>query len=329
MTLFPLMSYAQVVATSGNPSEVASQVIYLFHDDDSIHITNTNDTEGTWIHVQIFRTADTDDDNDIDILCDERNFIDFLTPNDTHFYDFEDFPFNKNMGETETEFGEEVSINLQDLSSDGYFGFVIITPVVSESDLTAKSFHYLTGNMDSNFFTSYTNAIGRDAVDFATGDRIEDGIPLDGETNGFVLLQPAENLFLFEDVSSDTTALIGFAFEDVYGDPGLLGYTVNPASFTWTSFLFDFKEDPTSCGTRTFECFTLLGIEEDDFGPITDDFENDLICGGADVPANADGDQYGWMRIFVSGLGDNVNHLGIFGVDTEFDAEDVVWMYTR
>jgi len=379
MLFYPAKTFSQIIRATGTSSEASSQLIYWYDNiylegiydvGTQIQVTNTNDTEGVWIHVQIFRNYDPDLDTvgggeadggaDLDngphppVICDERDFIDFLTPNDTHVYNLYEFPFNKNEGESETQVGEQVSIDL-DTGPSGTKGFVVITPVVSESDLSAISFQYLTGNgrLSDPLYAKY-NAMGRDAVDFTNGEVLPAGTPLDGETGGYVVLQPEELLINFGDPEPGFTDVdvVGIVFEDSYGPAGLLGYQVIPATATWTSFIFDFKEDPTSCGTRTIDCFDDMGLNEQfvpqfvmgdadgDGGAVFSQFNPalglDALCPGVNITpfpsgvgdGDGDGDgSIGWTRIFVSDLGDFVNHVGIFAQLAP--ADDAKWMFTR
>jgi len=133
--LFPSSSRCQIIKATGNASEASTQLIYYYDQDGgntNIQVTNTDDTQSLWIHVQIFRNDDPDgiDLNGDEVICDERDFIDFLTPNDTHEYDLGDSNFVKNMGETPADEGESTSIDVTSTK-----GVVVITPVVSERTL--------------------------------------------------------------------------------------------------------------------------------------------------------------------------------------------------
>ena len=109
--------------------------------------------------------------------------MDFLTPNDTHVYAISQPMFNRNLGETAVDPGGDTTINL--FNPQPSLGFIVITPVVSDVDLTAISFQNLIGNYEGTN-NSWFNIMGRDALDFATGQVVPDGTPLDGVTNGFV-----------------------------------------------------------------------------------------------------------------------------------------------
>jgi len=323
-------SFSQIIAPTGTSTRASSQLVYYYDqadEDTTIQIVNTHPTTGVWIHVQIFRSFNAGDSTTPNIvLCDERDFIDFLTPTDTHVYDLSSSLFPKNTGETEADAGESTSINVT-----GTKGFIVITPVVSESDLSAISFQFLTGSSKDDSVGFTINAMGRDAVSFSTGEIEPIGTVLDGTTNGYVVLQPEELLFDFT-TDENPVDIVGVAFNDVYGPSGLLGYQVTPADLTWTSFIFDFKEDPTSCGVRPVNCFTTAGLNDNleqnntELSPISDD----LLCAGAETPESpfdpSPAPYYGWTRIFVSGMGDFENHIGYF-VNTYPAGAD--FMYVR
>ena len=328
--VMPKISESQIIRATGNPTEASTQLIFVYnqHDEDTdIQITNTNDTEGVWIHVQIFRNDDTDGDGLIsdDIFCEERDFVDFLTPNDTHFYELEADMFPKNIGETAAAAGDLTTLTDIDDTS----GFVIITPVVSESDFTAISFEHMIGNFSDSSLDVLANAMGRSAVDFTTGEVLSDSTPLDGVTTGLVVLQPQELFFDFAGPAN--VELIGVAFIDNYGPAGLLGYNVIPGGATWTSFIFDFKEDPTSCGSRPLDCYFNLGLEDNDFTQNNTDVLDGDLCPGIDLTfpdgmGDAFEEEYGWVRIFVSGQDPLENILGWFHTDRY---EGGTWMNTN
>lgn len=328
----PCRSYSQVIEATGTSQEASSQLVYYYNlnlgSRNQLQVTNTNDTVGVWIHVQIFRSFDPDtfENPTPAVICDERNFVDFLTPNDTHVYDISQNGFPKNMGEAEMMAGELTSINLN--SPVPTEGFVTITPVVSEADLSAISFQHLMGSSVFEGVVSF-NAMGRAAVDFTSGEIVTDGTPLDGTTNGFVLMQPEELLFNFEAIGN--AEVVGITFTDVYGPPGLLGYRVDPGDSTWTTFIFDWKEDPTSCGNREISCYNIVGLHDELPKLSTPNFGPDFLCDGASTPDHPAPTltpfNIGWTRIFVSGLDDFENQLGVTTfVSPAFDAK---WMNTN
>ena len=338
-------SESQIITPTGVSTRASSQLVYYFNQigaagDTVIQVTNINDTEGVWIHVQFFRTFDPNDPGD-PIVCDERDFVDFLTPNDTHVYDLDAPNFPRNLGETATSGGGATTIDLAPggpaVSSTG---FALITPVVSDVDFTAISFQHMFGN--SMDFTGaggnyLLDAMGRDAVDFTTGQILTDGTPLDGTTNGFIVLQPEELFFNYAtDMDGGDVDIIGIAFQDSYGPAGLLGYNVLPGAVTWTPFIFDFRENPTSCGNREVNCFLDAGLNETLIQNTlelteTNAAPGDLLCGGTVIPEyDTDGntsftepDFFGWTRMFVSGYDDLENHLGFF-INDDIDGAEII-----
>ena len=338
-------SESQIIAPAGVSTRASSQLIYHFNQiggagDTVIQVTNTNDTEGVWIHVQFFRSLDPNDPG-APIVCDERDFVDFLTPNDTHVYDLDAANFPRNIGETATSGGGATTIDLDPGgAANASIGFAIITPVVSDVDFTAISFQHMFGNSmdDTGPGGNYLlDALGRDALNFATGEVEPDGTPLDGTTNGFVVLQPEELFFNYAtDLDGGAVDIIGIAFQDSYGPAGLLGYNITPGEVTWTPFIFDFRENPTSCGSRAVNCFLNVGLNDtlihltrellDDQGA-----PGDLLCGGTIIPEyDTDGntsftepDFFGWTRMFVSGYGDLENHIGIY-INNDIDGAEII-----
>lgn len=343
---FPNISKAQIVQPSGKVTEASSQLVYFYDlvdSDSTLFVTNTNDTESVWIHVQIFRSFGPINNPTI---CDERDFVDLLTPNDAHIYDLSRPNLPKNIGETQTTAGESTSLSAQ-LSDT--LGFVVITPIVSEADFTAISFQNMIGHTFDNDEQFIINAMGRDAVDFSSGVVVPDGTPLDGVTNGFVVLQPSE--FQFNFASDDFNLgngrfadIIGIAFLDQYGPPGLLGYQVLPGSAGWTSFLFDYKEDPTSCGNRPVDCLIDIGLN-DTIPDFNMELTDQLLCSGASTPEYPydglgndahESEFFGWGRIFVSGLDALENHVALVryeesggGQGGNDHPEGADWMHTK
>ncbi len=295
-------SNSQITVDAPNINKASSQLLYYYDQtsidenaggvepDTVIQVTNTNDTQGITVHVQIFRSFDPDDSGPgAPVICDERDFIDFLTPNDTHIYDLSSPNFPKNTGENETTAGESTSIDVSDENlEDGTKGFVIITPVVSESDLTAVSFPHLIGNSMDYQFHFLLNARGRDAVDFITGEELPDFTPLDGVNNGFEIVRSEVGSFSFSnDYGPAFTDLVFISIQDVYGEPGLLGYNISPATSSFSTFIYDYKEDVTSCGSREFSCFLTVGIN-DTFPQNNTELSNgnDVLCAGVESPLN-------------------------------------------
>lgn len=338
---------SQTIRATGDVTEASSQLIYYYNEDlleddivcNDVQVTNTNDTEPVWVHVQIFRNFDPDgpQGDAPATICDERNFIDMLTPNDTHVYTLGEPNFSKNIGESEGMEGESTSLNLVEPVPTR--GFVVITPVVSESDLSAKSFPHLIGSTNAIPFevaignVGYRfNAMGRNAVDFTTGEKLPDNTVLDGLTSGFEWIQPRELVFNYQGEPSGAVCNIvsGFTFIDQYGLAGLLGYEVLPGDSTWTTFKFDFKEDPTSCGERQVSCFTTTGLDDSNLHhDINFTPETDTLCSGTTTTVqpgiSSTTGGVGWFRIFVNGLEDYENQVAAF-LQIEVNHNDAVWL---
>ena len=316
-------AYAQIIKTDGTSTEASSQLIYIFNENDNsaIQVTNTNDTSGVTIHIQIFRsyTINGGTPDEVIVRCEERDFFDVLTANDTVFYDFDDIETNADM---------DIDVPI-DLDSPPSMGFVVVTPVVSNVDATAISFQHMIGEFQESSDEITGGAMGRDALNFATGEVEPDGTPLDGVTNGFVVLQPEELLFDFNNNDQSTDAdIFAVAFSDSYGPAGLLGYTVLPGEVNWTPFIFDFEENPTSCGNKVIQCFDIVGIN--DTYEVNDDDSaevgRDELCEGTITPDNANNNTIaeGWVRIFVSGIDPFESVLAFKHID-----EDGDWVYTK
>ena len=100
------------VRPNGVSLRASSQLVYWYDNDllsnvvngrlttTFIQVTNTNDSSGVWIHVQIYKSENpgnnatlTEPNTSFDQVtrCNEVNFVDFLTPRDTHVYTL---PFN-------------------------------------------------------------------------------------------------------------------------------------------------------------------------------------------------------------------------------------------
>ena len=103
-----------------------------------IQLTNTNDDSRN-VHVQIF---------DVDNNCNENDFFDNYTGNDTHVY---------NMRDILTNDGNPSGIALP----DGAYGFVVITTAQEAEDSLIGSFRVL----DNNGYEYRTNSLGTSLFD--------------------------------------------------------------------------------------------------------------------------------------------------------------------
>jgi len=254
-------SSAQVVST-GTTEEPAGQIIAPFLEEDDagdvsrhthIQVTNTSSDPVT-VHVQIL--YDSSD-------CTELNFFDTFTPQDTHVYSLDStLAFNGAAGGPP-------------FSGEGDNGIVVITPVVGAADPTPVAFNHLhavvnifnSGVLDGDSIdTTYRfNAMGRQAVNLATGNQSAEGTVLDGVVAGFERIVPAEIFYHYNSdfgfgapVFSD---LIFVAISDDY-----FGGVGNYKAVTGTSSLFsvenvvDADETSISCGDVDFSCIDIVGI---------------------------------------------------------------------
>src|SRR3972149_75140 len=316
-----ISSNAQVIVPVGTTTRQSSQLI-MWYDQVSdlgrfsfIQVTNGSLDSGVTIHVQIFASECTDF-NTVTFECDgqvfrcvEHDFNDFLTPGDTDVFD---------LG------------NLSGIDIDNTKGFVVVT-AVEEPNGEAISFQHLFGNsiiFDFNASTEFRlNSMGRDAIDFATGDIIADDFePLDGDEDGFVLIQPDVLKFNFDtDVDTFIFAdIVSIAFKDNYDGSALEGYAAEPADALWTALIFDEFEFPVSCNPVPQDCFFDIGLN-DVFvaaNPVLDD--ELVLCPGND-------NFTGWTRINVSGLDEFENELGIVGIIGPFIevSGGATWMFVE
>src|SRR3990170_5135847 len=319
-----ITSNAQVIVPVGTTTRQSSQLI-MWYDQVSdlgrfsfIQVTNGSLDSGVTIHVQIFASECTDfnlDTFECDgqvFRCVEHDFNDFLTPGDTDVFD---------LG------------NLSGIDIENTKGFVVVTAVQEENG-EAISFQHLFGN-------SYVydlalpgmhrlNSMGRDAVSFTTGNITPEGDPLNGVSNGFVLIQPEVLKFNYIEILevdghegfTNLADVISISFADDYDGSALEGYAAEPADATWTPLIFDESETPTSCSPVPQDCFFDIGLN--DVILVANPFlDNDkVLCPGND-------NDEGWMRINVSGLGDLENEVGIYAVSRSLNTGDATWMYAE
>ena len=172
-----------------------------------LHVTNASIDTAVNIHVQIF----ADDIFDSTNRCREHDFNDTLTPSDTVLYVIGNLDLDDNLNTMPNDpggdnFGNPIQIDLDDTR-----GFIVITPVdtvtlprqaIAHNHLFASVYIFsiegLT-SVDVDVIGALAfNAMGREAVDFATGALAADGTLLDGINNGYRLLQPDLLSFAFE-----------------------------------------------------------------------------------------------------------------------------------
>ena len=175
------------------------------------------------IHVQIFQH---------DRNCDELNFFDDLTENDTVVYDMDNIIKND---------GSSAPINLLDDS----YGYVVVT--LTSDDGPTGGPPAIIGNfriVDNAGYEYRTNMISpwknQDIGDLSTGSLIANFNTVDGA--------------IFADV-------VGYAYDDAN-----VSSVVNiDNGFSFDIFVYDLVEEPLSCDRRNFACGNVMnyGINED------------------------------------------------------------------
>jgi len=287
----------------GVTEEQSSQLIYWYNQDDAqadsiLQVTNSSN-KPVDIQVQVFKTANGDGR---DSACDVRDFEDSLTGEDTHLYKMGDLVRNEDMSPA---LGGDV---------DGTQGFVIITAI--DENVKAISWQHLFGSFDIRDNSGSTgrlayraNAMGRDAVNVATGELTPEGDVLDGTTNALVLLQPSILKFNFTRspgfADNNFANIVFINFVDNYG----VEYKALPAASTYTRNRFDDDEVRESFGQRDIDCFLDFGLNVV-FPP-----------GNGELPISPpdsllfqdDSTPIGWAKIFPGDLGAFENLIGLAG----------------
>ena len=331
------------VVPSGKTEQPSSQLILWYDSDETsnaalgdldtfIMVVNTSNDTPVNVHVQVFRSFCTDFSSGIcqpgaSVICAETNFNDFFTPNDAHFYDF-DNPLTRNDPLNNTA----VVADFTDTK-----GFVVITPIDGPSTRNAIAHQHMMGTSyilaDGNDEYGFgLNAMGRDAVSFSTGNVVPDGTILDGVSNGYVLIQPEILKFNFNTTANigndeflDRIDIVSIVFRDNY--EGVFGYVAEPADATWTPLIFDEDEQPVSCSTIPQNCFFNIGLNNE-FEQI-----NQLLAVQDLCPGNSTSD--GWVKMAIGGLEGLENEIGLVAFLAHDDDDDneeygfATWMYAE
>ena len=84
-------AFSQIRKTVGEISKASSQLVFWYDETSFIagistnrnsflQLTNTNEFEGVWVHVQIYRSFNNNPDAGFDevVRCAESNFVDFF-----------------------------------------------------------------------------------------------------------------------------------------------------------------------------------------------------------------------------------------------------------
>jgi len=178
-----------------------------------IQITNVSpDLPGETYHIQLFNVGN---------LCNENNFLDFYTPNDTHVYNLRDITRND---------GKANSVLLPD---DAYGIFVAY--VVNDNN------KIIIGNLrilDNNGYEYRTNLVG-------VGNDTP-GIPGSDDIG----------IFHFNTESGVTLSdIVGFqSDEDSGSDNRLLLTNIIETWTNWDVDIVDLNEDVSSCRSVAFSC---------------------------------------------------------------------------
>ncbi len=214
--------------------------------DTFIQVTNTS-SDGVNIHVQIFQAPGTVQQ------CEEIDFDDFLTGNDTHVYDVENLVTN-------------TGIDVTDVPS-GQYGFAVI----SRSSGASSSLIGMFRIIDESGYEYRTNAAGTDDP-FA--DSSFDGVVNFSSANGNSLSDLVGITFV--EVSSDT----------VYASPGVIASFGTPFDEV---LIYDEVEFDTSCSSTSFSC-TSTQIDKGIDNSLPNSLgQNNRICGTNVLDSNSSG----------------------------------------
>ncbi|NIP32071.1 MAG: hypothetical protein GTO02_21915 [Candidatus Dadabacteria bacterium] len=244
----PLHSYGvgdsnQLDTDTTSPSFNKNNQLSAYYDlrdrESYIQVTNIDDVNVT-IHVQIFQH---------DRGCDELNFNDTLTPNDTIVYNLDDIIRNN---------GSDVPVSLADNS----YGYVVVTTTVNAPTTLDPA---LIGNLriiDDEGYEYRTNMISLD---------VDQGVQSDRFFANFNTVD-----------SANQADVVGYAY---HGKTSTSVRNIDNG-FSFDIFVFDLDEDPLSCDRRNFACGNVMnyGINED----YPASRGTDLLCPGGGL-ANPQG----------------------------------------
>ena len=232
--VIPIKIYAgfTTITNSDNDDSFLSAYYDLRDRSSFLQITNTSPSTLS-IHVQIFQH---------DRNCDELNFDDTLTTNDTVIYDMDNLIKNN---------GNELPINL-DTDSYGYVVINIIGPSPPDHQRLIGNFRIV----DNSGYEYRTNMAGLFNLPLVVSNYLANFNTADGA--------------IFSDV-------IGYAYQFAANLPEDTVANFDPG-FDFDIFVFDLLEEPISCDTRNFACGKIMnyGVNED----YKASRENNLLCPG-------------------------------------------------
>ena len=187
--------------------------------------------ENVTIHVQIFQH---------DRNCDELNFFDTLTLNDTVIYDLDNLVRND---------GSEVPASIDSNS----YGYVVISTSDINGNLGAGD---IIGNfriIDDSGYEYRTNMVG----------------PFDSGGVGSVSANSDTNIghaINFNTINDAKYAdIIGYAYQREDGGTNFDTVTNIDEGYSFDIFVYDMDEEPLSCDRRNFACGATMvyGVNED------------------------------------------------------------------
>lgn len=212
-----LLLPTQVFAGHHDPvvTDEASSALFSFIDlrdrETYVQVTNT-DTNAQTLHVQIFN---------VDQDCNENNFFDVYTPNDTHIYDMRNILTND---------GNPSGVVLP----ENTYGFVVVSVIDSDGELD-NSLDFLIGNfriLDDAGYEYRTNSAGESSNN-----------------------QPQEE-FNFNFSNKNGVSLSDIIFIAVGQDSSAGEWLAGPTEAFWAVDvdIFDVNENPLSCRDVIFSC---------------------------------------------------------------------------
>jgi len=201
-----------------------------------VQVTNTG--SAATLHVQVF---------DVSNLCNENNFNDTYTPNDTHMY---------NMRDIQTNNGNDSGVVLP----DNAYGFVVITVVQGIGQPTDES-GVIIGNfrvLDNAGYEYRANSQG-----FKEGDPIGGQYHINYTTAGGI-------------TRSD---IVGITVNNLLSGE----VTTAGSSVTFDTNIYNLNEVPFSCSDTTFSC-TENTFEYGINNAIPHSRDKAVLCGSNNVP---------------------------------------------
>jgi len=270
LTIFAVLLILPVQTFAGHhdpiQTDAAGYSLYSFVDlrdrETFVQVTNT-DSDVRVVHVQIFNV----DDN-----CNENNFFDTFTPNDTHIY---------NMRDIQTNDGNPSGVALP----DNAYGFVVISVVDSNLVIVLDKFddYVLIGNfriLDNNGYEYRTNSHG--ATSSGQGN---DEWTFNFSNNNGVTLSDIVFITVKDNDSFSTS------------DPSVEAANILDANWGFEVDIADNAENIFSCRDVIFAC-----VDEDN--PLLEE----LLAGGDDDDDLDDDDSSANVASFEYGINNAIPH---------------------